>query len=58
MNPFIQKSLDEVYTYPSSSAKLSIKPSVPPEDRKFFVKRHPKSGALMDDNQFRVNLIP
>jgi NADH dehydrogenase FAD-containing subunit len=58
MNPFIQKSLDEVHTYPSSSAKLSTNLSVPPENRKWFLKWHPKTGSLMVDNRVRVKLIP
>ncbi|TAQ87662.1 hypothetical protein B7494_g4002, partial [Chlorociboria aeruginascens] len=60
MNPFIQKALDEVHTYPSSSTTLS--PSAPatpsPSSQKWSLKRHLKTGGLMVDDRFRVKLIP
>lgn len=58
MNPFIQKSLDTVHTYPTSSATLSAPISSPPTDKKWSLKRHPKSGGLLVDSHFRVKLIP
>ncbi|KAH8669614.1 pyridine nucleotide-disulfide oxidoreductase-domain-containing protein [Tricladium varicosporioides] len=58
MNPFIQKSLDTVHTYPTTSATLSAPISSPPTDKKWSLKRHPKSGGLMVDDHFRVKLVP
>jgi NADH dehydrogenase len=57
MNPFIQHALDEVHTYPASSAILSEELSDPPS-KKWALKRHPKSGGLMVDDRFRVKLVP
>lgn len=58
MNPFIQKALDDVHTYPKSSATLSTTLSSPPESQKWSLKRHPKSGGLVVNDQFRVKLVP
>ncbi|KAE8446332.1 hypothetical protein EG329_012081 [Mollisiaceae sp. DMI_Dod_QoI] len=57
MNPFIQKALNDVHRYPTSSASLS--PEVAqPETKKWSLKRHPKTGGLLVDDRFRVKLIP
>jgi NADH dehydrogenase FAD-containing subunit len=57
MNPFIQTALDDVHTYPTSSAHLSKEIS-DPSAQKWSLKRHPKSGGLMVDDHFRVKLVP
>jgi NADH dehydrogenase FAD-containing subunit len=60
MNPFIQRALDDVHTYPTSSATLpsSSTLSTPPSSQKWSLERDPKSGGLIVDDHFRVKLIP
>jgi hypothetical protein len=58
MNPFIQKALADVHTYPSSSAELNQPPSSDPSTMKWALKRHPKTGGLMVDDRFREKIIP
>ncbi len=58
MNPFIQKALAEVHTYPNTSAQLSDAVSQNPSTLKWALKRHSKSGGLMVDDRFRVKIIP
>jgi NADH dehydrogenase FAD-containing subunit len=57
MNPFIQHALDDVHTYPKSSATLSGKLIESPSSKKWALKRHPRSGGLMVDDRFRVKLL-
>jgi hypothetical protein len=57
MNPFIQKALADVHTYPSSSAELNQPTSNDPSTIKWALKRHSKSGGLMVDDRFRVKII-
>jgi len=57
MNPFVQKALDDVHTYPTSSAYLSTSVS-DPSSKKWSLKRSPKTGGLMVDDKFRVQLVP
>ncbi|TGO23944.1 hypothetical protein BPAE_0116g00040 [Botrytis paeoniae] len=60
MNPFIEKALSSVHTFPTQSAILagsdSEKSTERPEDQKWELKRSPKTGGLMVDNFFRVKL--
>ncbi|KAF7926452.1 hypothetical protein BELL_0736g00030 [Botrytis elliptica] len=60
MNPFIEKALSSVHTFPTQSAILagsdSEKSMERPEDKKWELKRSPKTGGLMVDNFFRVKL--
>ncbi|KAF7856363.1 hypothetical protein EAF04_009891 [Stromatinia cepivora] len=63
MNPFIEKALSSVHTYPMKSAVLAAhdekgisEKSERPENRKWELKRSPKTGGLMVDNFFRVKL--
>ncbi|CAD6447677.1 1671b8a3-49f7-43e9-ba33-68a0ae5260ad [Sclerotinia trifoliorum] len=63
MNPFIEKALSSVHTFPSKSAILSTgeekatsDKSESPENRRWELKRSPKTGGLMVDNFFRVKL--
>lgn len=58
MNPFIQKALADIHTYPLSSARLSYPPPSDPSSLKWALKRHPKTGGLMVDDRFRVKIIP
>lgn len=58
MNPFIQKALADIHTYPSASAQLSRPPPSDPSAIKWALKRHPKTGGLMVDDRFRVKIIP
>ncbi|KAK6332930.1 hypothetical protein TWF718_010758 [Orbilia javanica] len=59
MNPFVQKALDSVHTYPKSSAIPKNQEHAPsiPSGLKWSLKRHPKSGGLMVDDRFRVQLV-
>lgn len=63
MNPFIQKALNDVHSYPSasitppsSSSSSSSPPSPPPESLNWQLARDPKSGGLLVDSHFRVQL--
>ncbi|KAK6614944.1 hypothetical protein H4I95_00096 [Botrytis cinerea] len=60
MNPFIEKALSSVHTFPTQSAILAGSDSEniaeKPESRKWELKRSPKTGGLMVDNFFRVKL--
>jgi hypothetical protein len=59
MNPFIQKSLADVHTYPTASAQLkNAKGIVNPSTLKWELKRHSKTGGLMVDDRFRVKIVP
>jgi hypothetical protein len=57
MNPFIQRALDDVHTYPASSASLTNTPSTSLSDEKWALKRF-SNGGLMVDDFFRVKLVP
>ncbi|KAG9238222.1 pyridine nucleotide-disulfide oxidoreductase-domain-containing protein [Amylocarpus encephaloides] len=57
MNPFIQRALDDVHTYPASSAALSGPPSEDPTSKKWSLKRSPRNGGLMVDDHFHVKLV-
>ncbi|KAB8290377.1 hypothetical protein EYC80_010810 [Monilinia laxa] len=62
MNPFIEKALSSVHTYPTKSATLAASASVKnlsieePGEKKWELKRNPKTGGLMVDEHFRVKL--
>jgi hypothetical protein len=62
MNPFIQKALNDVHSYPSASitpptsSSSSSPPSPPPESLNWHLARDPKSGGLLVDSHFRVQL--
>lgn len=58
MNPFIQKAMDDVHTYPASSATHSTKLPADASSIKWQLKRSPKTGGLVVDDKFRVQLIP
>ncbi|OBT64195.1 hypothetical protein VE03_06873 [Pseudogymnoascus sp. 23342-1-I1] len=60
MNPFIQKALNDVHSYPSASitppSSTIPTPSTPPESLNWHLARDPKSGGLLVDSHFRVQL--
>ncbi|KAJ5041834.1 uncharacterized protein L3040_005400 [Drepanopeziza brunnea f. sp. 'multigermtubi'] len=57
MNPFVQAALDDVHTYPTTSATLAPGTEMEsPGTEKWHLKRHPRSGNLMVDERFRVKL--
>ncbi|OBT86268.1 hypothetical protein VE02_05574 [Pseudogymnoascus sp. 03VT05] len=61
MNPFIQKALNDVHSYPSASitpppSNSSSPPSPAPESLNWHLARDPKSGGLLVDSHFRVQL--
>lgn len=58
MNPFVQHALDEVHTYPSSSATIRNATSTPPAEQEWILKRDAKTGGLIVDDHFRTKLIP
>lgn len=58
MNPFIQKALDDVHTFPKSSATLSSQMEEDPISKKWSLKRSPRNGGLIVDDNFRVKLVP
>jgi NADH dehydrogenase FAD-containing subunit len=58
MNPFIQRALDDVHTYPKRSAELLTNMETDPVDTHWALKRSPRNGGLMVDDHFRVKLVP
>jgi NADH dehydrogenase FAD-containing subunit len=58
MNPFIQRALDDVHTYPKRSAELSTNMETDPVATHWALKRSPRNGGLMVDDHFRVKLVP
>jgi len=58
MNPFVQQALDDVHTYPSTSATIRNALSSNPTDDKWILKRDSKTGGLIVDDHFRTKLIP
>lgn len=66
MNPFIQKALNEVHTYPANSiappsrslnSNSAAKTSPPSADMYWRLKRDPKSGGLVTDPRLRLQLV-
>jgi len=55
MNPFIQKALDKVHEYPSASAE-ALGESKSKPGTQWVIKRNPKSGAILVDDQLHVQL--
>lgn len=56
MNPFVEKALSTVHTYPKSSASLSSTSDSPPSNLHWSLQRHPKTGGLMVNDRFQVLL--
>lgn len=71
MNPFVRRLMDQSLPYPASSvlpasndASSGVRRNVNkvpvisnPESAKWTLKRHPKTGALVTDSKFRLQLI-
>ncbi|KAF3913556.1 hypothetical protein ABW20_dc0104686 [Dactylellina cionopaga] len=59
MNPFVQKALDSVHTYPVASVIENVPDTAPNtlSSLKWSLKRHPKTGGLMVDDRFRVKIV-
>ncbi|RDW82583.1 hypothetical protein BP6252_03695 [Coleophoma cylindrospora] len=55
MNPFIQSALDTVHTYPMASAQLAS-PMPSPASENWILQRSKRTGGLMVDSKFRVQL--
>ncbi|RDW75909.1 hypothetical protein BP5796_06730 [Coleophoma crateriformis] len=55
MNPFIQSALDTVHTYPLASAQLAS-PMPSPTSENWILQRSRRTGGLMVDSKFRVQL--
>lgn len=59
MNPFIQKALNDVHSYPTASItpQTNSPASIPPpESLHWHLARDPKTGGLLVDSYFRVQL--
>jgi NADH dehydrogenase FAD-containing subunit len=56
MNPFVQKALNSVHTYPTASARGTKGGNEGAEKRKWIIHRDPKSGAMIVDDHLRVIL--
>lgn len=55
-NPFVQKALNHVRRYPTNSARI-IHGTVPdPMVKQWMIQRDPRSGVMMVDDHFRVQL--
>jgi NADH dehydrogenase FAD-containing subunit len=53
-NPFVAKALDHVRKFPTESAKV-LEGNAPTSER-WQIKRSPKTGGIIVDNHFRVQL--
>ena len=56
MNPFVQKALDSVHTYPTASARVSKGIAEDAKKAKWIIHRNPKSGSMIVDDHLRVTL--
>lgn len=55
-NPFIQKALNHVRRYPDGSAKIMTGEVKDPSKKQWTLQRDPRSGVMMVDDHFRVQL--
>ena len=56
-NPFIAKALDRVRRFPVESALVTEGPQIDTSNpRKWIIERHPKTGGVMVDDHFRIQL--
>lgn len=59
MNPFVKEALSDVKTYPTASAELENAGSITnPSAEEWAIKRHRKTGGLLVDDHFRVQIVP
>ena len=60
MNPFVQKALDTVHKFPEASATISQQGSSlitrQLREKDWIIKRHPRSGGILVDDRFRVQI--
>ncbi|KAM3085343.1 hypothetical protein ACMFMG_002426 [Clarireedia jacksonii] len=58
MNPFIERALSDVRKFPEESVVSDEgEKGEKPQDRKWILKRHEKTGGLIVDSHFRVKLV-
>lgn len=55
-NPFVAKALDHVRRFPAHSARIIQGQATDPTKRQWMIKRDPKTGVILVDNHFRVQL--
>jgi NADH dehydrogenase FAD-containing subunit len=55
-NPFVEKALNHVRRYPSGSANVVTGEISDPMKRQWTIQRDPKSGLILVDDHFRVQL--
>lgn len=55
-NPFVAKALDHVRRFPTDSAHIKQGEVTDPMERQWIIQRDPKSGVILVDDHFRVNL--
>lgn len=55
-SPFIAKALNHVRRFPTASAHITQGQVRDPMDRQWILRRDPKTGAILVDDHFRVNL--
>ncbi|KAK5221629.1 hypothetical protein LTR47_010816 [Exophiala xenobiotica] len=55
-NPFVAKALDDVRQFPKDSASIMEGEVKDPMERRWTIARDPKTGVLLVDDHFRVNL--
>ena len=56
MNPFVQKALNSVHTYPTASARVTKGQAEDTDKAKWIIHRNPRSGAMIVDDHLRVTL--
>lgn len=55
-NPFVAKALDHVRRFPANSAHITHGQVTDPKARQWIIQRDPKTGVILVDDHFRVNL--
>lgn len=57
MNPFVQRSLERIHSFPWNSAEISrAKHEKMQEDVKWMIEKNPKTDAIVVDDHMRVQL--
>lgn len=55
-NPFVARALDHVRRYPTDSAAITQGDIENPLEQKWKIQRDPRTGVILVDDHFRVNL--
>ncbi|KIX01961.1 uncharacterized protein Z518_07900 [Rhinocladiella mackenziei CBS 650.93] len=55
-NPFVSKALNHVRRFPTHSAHITQGEVTDPMQRQWIIQRDPKTGVILVDDHFRVNL--